>query len=121
MRIALIAPPFISVPPKEYGGTEPFIAHLAEGLQKLGHEPVVYSTGESTVGVENRWLYPGGQWPIQGEIYDNLKDLNHTAWAVRDAMESCDIIHLNNASGLVCSRLSARRLSIPCIIRMKRD
>ena len=104
MRIALIAPPFISVPPKEYGGTELFIAHLAEGLQKLGHEPVVYSNGESTVGVENRWLYPRGQWPIQGEIYDNLKDLNHTAWAVRDAMESCDIIHLNNASGLVCSR-----------------
>jgi glycosyltransferase involved in cell wall biosynthesis len=104
MRIALVAPPFIPVPPREYGGTELFIAHLAEGLQKLGHQPVVYSNGESTVAVEKRWLYPHSQWPIQGEIYDNLKDLNHTAWAVRDAVGSCDIIHLNNASGLVCSR-----------------
>ena len=36
MRIALIASPFISVPPKKYGGTELFIAQLAEGLTRLG-------------------------------------------------------------------------------------
>jgi glycosyltransferase involved in cell wall biosynthesis len=106
MRIALVAPPFISVPPKEYGGTELFIAQLAEALAKLGHDVIVYTNGESTVAVEKRWLYPQGEWPIQGEIYDNLKDLNHTAWAVRDALETCDIIHLNNASGLVCSRFT---------------
>ena len=29
MRVALIAPPFIPVPPKVYGGTELFIAELA--------------------------------------------------------------------------------------------
>ena len=29
MKIALIAPPFVPVPPKEYGGSELFIAHLA--------------------------------------------------------------------------------------------
>ena len=32
MRIALIAPPFIPVPPPAYGGTELYIAHLAEAL-----------------------------------------------------------------------------------------
>ena len=36
MRVALIAPPFIPVPPKKYGGTELFMAQLAEGLQKQG-------------------------------------------------------------------------------------
>ena len=41
MRIALIAPPFIPVPPVEYGGTELFIADLATGLQELGIEVVV--------------------------------------------------------------------------------
>ena len=35
MRIALIAAPFIAVPSADYGGTELFVAHLAEGLQKL--------------------------------------------------------------------------------------
>lgn len=106
MRIALVAPPFISVPPKVYGGTELFIAQLAAGLQKLGNDVVVYCNGESTVAVEKRWLYQKAQWPIQGEVYDNLKDINHTSWAVNDAIESCDLIHLNNAPGLAHSRFT---------------
>src|ERR1700739_3863972 len=101
MRIALIAPPFVSVPPKRYGGTELFIAHLAEGLHALGNEVVVYANGESTVDVPVRWLYQTGRWPIEGGPEDNLLDLNHTTWAVADAARTCDVIHVNNASGLV--------------------
>jgi len=104
MKVAIIAPPFIPIPPKIYGGTELFIAQLAEGLSKSNIDVVVYTNGESTVGVERRWLYPVSQWPIKGEVYDNLADINHTAWAVRDAAEMCDVIHLNNAPGLVHSR-----------------
>src|SRR5262249_6419856 len=100
----LIAPPFIPVPPQMYGGTELFIAQLALGLKGEGIEVVVYSNGESTLPVEKRWLYEKPQWPIKGEVYDNLKDLNHTAWAIHDAEKSCDILHLNNVAGLVCSR-----------------
>ncbi|MGE0406693.1 MAG: glycosyltransferase family 4 protein [Candidatus Korobacteraceae bacterium] len=104
MRIALIVPPFIAVPPRLYGGTELFVAHLAEGLDRLGHEAVVYSNGESTIGVENRWLYERGQWPLNSEIYGSLNDINHTAWAVEDAASTCDIIHVNNAPGVANSR-----------------
>ena len=64
MRIALIAPPFIQIPPKRYGGTELFLAGLAQGLKNLGHEVVVYTNGESEIPVEIRWLYPAAQWPI---------------------------------------------------------
>lgn len=87
-----------------YGGTELFIAQLAVGLDKLGLDVVVYTNGESTVPVERRWLYETGQWPIRGEIYDNLKDINHTSWSVVDAVRDCDVIHLNNVPGLVHSR-----------------
>jgi glycosyltransferase involved in cell wall biosynthesis len=104
MRIALVAPPFISIPPKLYGGTELFIGQLARGLSQFGLDVVVYTNGESTVEVERRWLYDTPQWPISGEIFDNLKDLNHTSWSVRDASDTCDIIHLNNAPGLAFSR-----------------
>jgi glycosyltransferase involved in cell wall biosynthesis len=104
MKVALIAPPFISVPPLMYGGTELFIAQLALGLKPHGIEVVVYTNGESTLPVEKRWLYEKPQWPIEGEVYDNLKDLNHTAWAIHDAAASCDVIHLNNVAGLACSR-----------------
>ena len=109
MRIALIAPPFISVPPKKYGGTELFISQLAEGLTRLGIEVVVYANGESKVQAELRWLYAGDDWPIDGEMYSSLKDLNHTSWAVNDCLSDADIIHLNNAPGLAFSRLRGPR------------
>jgi len=104
MRVALIAPPFISVPPKRYGGTELFVGCLAEGLKQRGVDVVVYATGDSTVDAEVRYLYPQSEWPLQGEIFSNLKDVNHTFWAVSDAMRDCDVIHLNNAPGLAASR-----------------
>jgi glycosyltransferase involved in cell wall biosynthesis len=104
MRIALIAPPFISVPPQRYGGTELFVAQLAAGLKRLGHEPIVYANGESKIPVELRWIYPDTEWPIEGEVHAHLKDINHTAWAVADARGHCDVIHLNNAPGLAHSR-----------------
>ena len=104
MRIALIVPPFISVPPKKYGGTELFAGHLALGLDKLGLDVVVYTNGESTIPVEKRWLYPDSLWPIDTEIHTDLRDINHGAWAVQDAAESADIIHISNAPSLVHSR-----------------
>src|SRR5579864_5176651 len=104
MKIALVAPPFIPVPPKVYGGTELFIANLAKGLKQRGHTPVVYANGESSIDAELRFIYSGSQWPIKGEIYDNLKDLHHSAWAIRDASRGCDVIHLNNSPGLTCSQ-----------------
>lgn len=104
MRVALIAPPFISVPPKHYGGTELFIAHLAEGLTQSGIDVVVYATGDSTVKAELRFLYPKSLWPLEGENLSNLRDVNHTAWAVADAARDCDLLHLNNAAGVVSSR-----------------
>jgi glycosyltransferase involved in cell wall biosynthesis len=109
MRIALIASPFISVPPKKYGGTELFISQLAEGLTRLGADVVVYANGESTVKAELRWLYAKDDWPIDGEMYSNLKDLNHTSWSVNDCWHEADIIHLNNAPGLAFSRLRGPR------------
>ncbi len=104
MRVALIASPFLPVPPERYGGTELFIAELAEGLKNSGVDVVVYTNGESTVPVETRWLYPSQQWPITGEVFDNLKDFNHASWAVADAAADCDVIHLNSISALLFAR-----------------
>jgi glycosyltransferase involved in cell wall biosynthesis len=105
MRIAIIASPFISIPPRKYGGTELFIGELSEGLKRQGVDVVVYACGESAVSTEVRSIYPTEEWPIDGEIYSNLKDLDHTAWALSDAWDTADIVHLNNAPGIAFSRL----------------
>jgi glycosyltransferase involved in cell wall biosynthesis len=104
LRIALIAPPFISIPPRQYGGTELFIAQLAVGLRNAGLDVVVYTNGESTVEVEKKWLYPQGQWPLSEDVYFSLRDMEHHAWAVQDAARDCDVIHVNNLAGLTYSR-----------------
>jgi glycosyltransferase involved in cell wall biosynthesis len=104
MKLALIAPPFISIPPKKYGGTELFVAELAAGLQQKGIEVMLYTNGESTIDVPKRWLYEKENWPIHGETEASLTGLSHAAWAIREASREADLIHLNSAPGLVFSR-----------------
>src|SRR4029453_10424109 len=38
LRVALLAPPWIRVPPPGYGGIELVVGYLAEGLVRRGHE-----------------------------------------------------------------------------------
>jgi len=106
MRVAIVASPFIPVPPKEYGGTELFIADLAHGLEALGVDVTVYANGESTIEVTKRWLFPNSQWPIKDDGYAQLKEIEHATWAIRDASDACDIVHVNTAMAIPCSRLS---------------
>jgi glycosyltransferase involved in cell wall biosynthesis len=97
MRIALVAPPFIPVPPVGYGGTELFVAHLAVGLQARGHNVVVYANGDSRVGCELRWRYRHADWPIKEHLAAQLKNSDHTAWALHDAGLHADVVHINDA------------------------
>ncbi len=103
MHIALIAPPFIPVPPVAYGGTELFIAHLAEALTDAGHRVTVYANGESRVRAEVKWRYRRAQWPIKDPGSAHLLNADHTAWAVRDAAGTADVIHVNDIVGVPLS------------------
>jgi glycosyltransferase involved in cell wall biosynthesis len=47
MRIAQIAPPFESVPPTRYGGTERVVSLLTEELVRRGHEVTLFASGDS--------------------------------------------------------------------------
>ena len=100
MRIALIAPPFIPVPPVGYGGTELFVAHLANGLKGRGHDVVVYANGESRVDCELRWRYRHSHWPVREHAEAQLQNADHQAWAIHDASRHADLLHINDAVGV---------------------
>jgi glycosyltransferase involved in cell wall biosynthesis len=51
VRVALVAPPWLPVPPPAYGGTEAVLDTLARGLAAAGHEVLLYTTGDSTCPV----------------------------------------------------------------------
>lgn len=104
MRIAVIGPPFIEIPPRRYGGTELFIGNLARDLFRRGEDVVVYGNGDSSLPCPVRWRYPHGDWPCDSPVRAQLKNADHTAWAIRDAAEFADIIHLNDIVGLPFTR-----------------
>jgi glycosyltransferase involved in cell wall biosynthesis len=109
VRIGIIAPPFLPVPPTRYGGTELFIAQLAERLPQHGIQPVVFANGESTVKAEVRSLYPQSEWPLKNDQMDFYKDLTHSTWAV-DHAKDCDVLHVNSAPALALSRRAGKPL-----------
>src|SRR5215471_16528356 len=104
MKIALVAPPFIAVPPRKYGGTELFVAELAKGLQAKGVDVILYANGASTAPVETRWIFEKEDWPVAGAVEASLKALSHSSWAVKNASNEADIIHLNSAPGISYTR-----------------
>lgn len=108
MKIGLIAPPFIAVPPADYGGTELFVAHLAEGLTQLGLEVAVCTNGESSVRADRRWIYERSDWPIKNPAQAFIKSLNHDSWAVHEAAQDCDVIHLQSSEAVAFSRFIER-------------
>jgi glycosyltransferase involved in cell wall biosynthesis len=110
LKIALVAPPFIAVPPSDYGGIELFVAHLAEGLRKADIEVVVYANGQSTVSAELRSIYEHSQWPIKVPEHAWLRELDHNSWATNDAAKACDIVHVQSAQGIAFSRFVDRKI-----------
>jgi glycosyltransferase involved in cell wall biosynthesis len=57
MRIAVIAPPWLQVPPNGYGGIEHALHYLCRALLAQGHDVLLYTTGDSTCAVERAWTY----------------------------------------------------------------
>jgi glycosyltransferase involved in cell wall biosynthesis len=47
MRIAQVAPPFETVPPTAYGGTERVVSTLTEALVRRGHAVTLFAAGDS--------------------------------------------------------------------------
>jgi glycosyltransferase involved in cell wall biosynthesis len=88
MRIGLIAPPWIPVPPPAYGGTEEVIDNLARGLTALGHDVRLFTVGESTCPVPRWWLYRSPAEPI----VDHFREAAHVL-AAYQALADTDIIH----------------------------
>lgn len=52
MRVAIIAGPYLPVPPIKYGGTEQVIYYLIKGLLEAGHEPILLAPADSKVDCE---------------------------------------------------------------------
>lgn len=101
MRIGLIAPPWIPVPPPAYGGTEAVVDNLARGLSARGHHVVVFTVGASTCPVERRQLYDQPVAPLGQSVPEAAHVL-----AAYDALRDVDIIHDHTVLGPLLAQRS---------------
>lgn len=92
MRILIISPPWISVPPKGYGGIELVVALLTEQLVKEGHKVVLFATGDSQTPAELRYVFEEAQTSRLGKLGMQIFESMHTSEAFKIADEF-DIVH----------------------------
>jgi glycosyltransferase involved in cell wall biosynthesis len=99
MRIAQIAPPWIPIPPKHYGGTENVIYHLVEEQVAQGNDVTLFAPGDAKTSAKLVSFFPqsliesGVPWTM------HLKAYYHLHKAVEYIKEqSFDIVHTHLSS-----------------------
>ena len=91
MRITIVAPPWLPVPPLSYGGTEGVIDTLARGLQEAGHEVLLAATGDSTCPVPTAAVSRESVGVGSGGIAAEIRHVVHAYEAAVD--HRSDIVH----------------------------
>jgi len=96
MKIAMISPPWIPIPPPKYGGIELVVYNLVEGLKELGQEVILYGHNESKVSCDLR-PYLKGNIRFGFDSPDDEKsfvgELSSKYAYARSGYEKVDIIH----------------------------
>lgn len=110
MRIGLIAPPWLPVPPPAYGGTEAVIDYLARGLVARGHSVRLFTVGESTCPVPSASLYRAAVEPLGA----GLPEAAHVL-AAYEELADMDVIHDHTILGPLLAR-SSRPKGPPIVV-----
>ena len=114
VRIALIAPPWTPVPPELYGGIELVIDRLARGFDRLGHDVLLFTTGESTCPVPKASVLPHAEGQRIGAAAPEIRH----ALAAYEAVQDYDIVHDHT---LVGPFLAERSPHLPVVTTIHGD
>lgn len=97
MRVGLVSPPWVPVPPPAYGGLEAVVDRLARGLQAQGHDVLLAAPGNSECPVP---CVPGlpAAHPEASIVAETNRELLHVSMAYA-AMADRDVIHDHSVAG----------------------
>jgi len=100
LRVAMIAPPWLPIPPVGYGGIENVVHTLVPNLRKLGAHVELFTIGETILRSDKKhWLYKANQTKyIHRPYYDVMPILvAHQTYALNIIKKgNFDIIHDHN-------------------------
>ncbi|MGC8513640.1 MAG: glycosyltransferase family 4 protein [Acidimicrobiales bacterium] len=89
LRIAIIAPPWLPVPPPAYGGTENVLDALARGLDAAGHEVMLCTVGDSTCPVAKSSVFEHAIGVGAGSGVDEIRHVIHSY----ESIVGFDVVH----------------------------
>ena len=108
LRIGLIAPPWVPVPPTTYGGTELVVDTLARGLAADGHDVVLVATSDSQCPVRTISVFDTPPRPMN----TTAEELRHLQGAYDALAGVVDLIHDQTVLGPVWARAAGVRTPI---------
>jgi len=100
VRIALLSPPWIPVPPSGYGGIEWIVSLLADELVARGHDVTLFATGDSKTSADLRYVFDVG--PV-AQMHQALPYSMHVGAAYQHIAEEAragrryDVVHDHTA------------------------
>jgi glycosyltransferase involved in cell wall biosynthesis len=102
LRVAMVVPPYVELPPPRYGGTEAVCAALVDGLVERGHEVTVLGVGRN--GTRGRFVAsrPDPQSDRMGQLMPEVLHIAQVAVAL-ERLE-VDVIHDHTVAGLLTAR-----------------
>lgn len=91
MRIGIMAPPWLPIPPTHYGGTEAVVDLLARGLVAEGHDVLLWTTGDATCPVHRGYVL---EHAASGEMGHSAIEMRHLISGYARLVEwGADIVH----------------------------
>ena len=97
LRIGMIAPPWLPVPPPLYGGTESIIDRLACAMHAAGHDVLLFTTADSCCPVPKQWVLQRADSVRIGMAVVEMRHLLHAYEAM--LKWGADIVHDHTTVG----------------------
>lgn len=100
MKIAIVSPSCVSIPPREDVSPGWVIHDLVEGLAERGHDLTLFGPGDARVSAEVRSVYAQAEWPPS-----SAAELLHVTAAVKEIRDGgFDLVHVHSPAALACMR-----------------
>src|SRR6185312_12941021 len=99
MKIAHIAPPWIAIPPKNYGGTEIMLYNLIEEQVAQGHDVTLFAPGDARTSARLISFFPCSLIATGVPWQGHLKAYYHLSKSVEYIKHhNFDIVHTHLSS-----------------------
>lgn len=113
LRVGIVAPPWLPVPPVGYGGTESMIDGLARGLQVAGHEVRLWTTAESSCPVPRHSTAPADREGMGRAVRELRHVIEGYDWLVS---EGCQAIHDHTVAGPFVAAAGRSTPEVPVVV-----